>query len=286
MRENRKKEQKKIIRNIAFSGIFCLGIIILLIVLVIFIKNIKSNDTIEGTELSKKTEITDETVESTTSEIGKSVNEVKKDEQDEKLKNNISSNTNANNTQKNTNATNKDVNTNKEASSTNKELSNITNNKNESSSINKENTQKETKNNESKNVSFVAPVKGEIIKEFASDSLVFSETLQEWITHNGIDIKADKTQVVAAAAEGTVESIKNDPRYGLTVIICHENGYKTIYSNLLTSEFVVEGEKVTQGQTIGTIGNSASFEGNDTYHLHFELLKDGRYEDPTIYINL
>ena len=36
-----------------------------------FIKNIKSNDTIEGTEVSKKTEITDEGLESTTSEIGK-----------------------------------------------------------------------------------------------------------------------------------------------------------------------------------------------------------------------
>jgi len=286
MRENRKKEQEKIIRNIAFSGIFCLGIIILLTILVIFIKNIKSNDTIEGTEVSKKTEITDEGLESTTSEIGKSVNEVKKDEQDEKTKENSTSNTNVNNAQKNTNTTNKDVNTNKEVSSSNKESSNTTNSKNESSSINKENTKKETKNNENKNVSFTAPVKGEIIREFASDSLVFSETLQEWITHNGIDIKADKTQVVVAAAEGTVESIKNDPRYGLTVIICHEGGYKTIYSNLLTAEFVVEGEKVTQGQTIGTIGNSASFEGNDIYHLHFELLKDGKYEDPTIYVNL
>ena len=139
MRENRKKEQEKIIRNIAFSGIFCLGIIILLTILVIFIKNIKSNDTIEGTEVSKKTEITDEGLESTTSEIGKSVNEVKKDEQDEKTKENSTSNTNVNNAQKNTNTTNKDVNTNKEVSSSNKESSNTTNSKNESSSINKEN---------------------------------------------------------------------------------------------------------------------------------------------------
>lgn len=61
--------------------------------------------------------------------------------------------------------------------------------------------------------SFVAPVSGEIIKDFASDSLVYSKTLDEWTTHYGIDIRADKMTVVAASETGTVESIKNDPRY-------------------------------------------------------------------------
>lgn len=134
-------------------------------------------------------------------------------------------------------------------------------------------------------IDFEAPVKGEILREFAKDSLVFSNTLQEWITHNGIDIKADKTTVVKSAANGTVSAIKNDPRYGLTVIINHDNGYQTIYSNLLTSEFVTKGEKVEKGQSIGTIGNSASFEVSDEYHLHFELIRNNEYLDPVIYMN-
>ena len=133
-------------------------------------------------------------------------------------------------------------------------------------------------------VTFEAPVKGTILRNFAKDSLVYSETLKEWITHTGIDIKADKTTVVSSAAAGTIYAIKNDPRYGLTVIINHDNGYQTIYSNLLTAEFVVEGEKVEQGQSIGTVGNTASFEILDDYHLHFELLKDNEYLDPTIYM--
>ena len=127
--------------------------------------------------------------------------------------------------------------------------------------------------------------KGEIIREFAVESLVYSETLQEWITHNGIDIKADKTTVVTSATRGKVKAIKNDPRYGLTVIISHDDGYETIYSNLLTAEFVVEGEEVEQGQTIGTVGSSAAFEISDDYHLHFELIKDNQYIDPTIYMS-
>lgn len=135
-----------------------------------------------------------------------------------------------------------------------------------------------------KELSFTFPVAGEIVKEFAMEKLIYSETLEEWTTHQGIDIKADRTTMVTASEDGMVVAIKNDPRYGLTVIIEHENGFKTVYSNLLTAEFVTEDEKVTKGQSIGTIGNSAIFEIADEPHLHFELIKDGEYVDPILYI--
>ena len=125
------------------------------------------------------------------------------------------------------------------------------------------------------------PVEGEVQKEYAKDKLVYSETLKEWVTHTGIDIKAEKTTVVKAAEEGTVTAIKNDPRYGTTVIIEHSDGYETRYANLLTAEFVAVGEKITKGQTIGTIGDTGAFEILDEPHLHFEILKNGEYEDPT-----
>ena len=98
------------------------------------------------------------------------------------------------------------------------------------------------------------------------------------------DIKAEKTTVVKAAEAGTVKSIKNDPRYGLTIVIEHNDGYETVYSNLLSSEFVVEGEKVEKGQSIGTVGNTAAFEVADEPHLHFEILKDSIPIDPTTYM--
>ena len=131
---------------------------------------------------------------------------------------------------------------------------------------------------------FTKPVEGEVIKEFAKDSLVYSQTLDEWITHYGIDIKADRTTVVKASAPGTVKAIKNDPRYGLTIIVEHVNGFKTVYSNLLSTEFVTEGETVEQGQSLGTVGNSAAFEIADEPHLHFEIIKNEEYLDPTLYI--
>lgn len=131
---------------------------------------------------------------------------------------------------------------------------------------------------------FERPVEGEIIKKFAKDTLVYSETLDEWVVHNGVDIKADKTTVVKAAEEGTVKAIKNDPRYGLTIVIQHDMDYTTVYSNLLTSEFVVEGEKVEKGQGVGTVGNTATFEIADEPHLHFEIQKAGEAIDPSNYI--
>ena len=219
-------------------------------------------------------------LESASTQIGKSIEESEEAEEFEEAeipKNVISSNdkneSNTTNVASNaTNSTDTQINT---AVTTKKN----TTSKNNTVETNAKAEKKETK------MDFQAPAKGEIIREFAKDSLVFSNTLQEWITHNGIDIKADKTSVVKAAAAGTVSAIKNDPRYGLTVIINHDNGYQTIYSNLLTSEFVVKGEKVEKGQSIGTVGKSASFEVSDDYHLHFELLRNNEYLDPVIYMD-
>lgn len=137
---------------------------------------------------------------------------------------------------------------------------------------------------EKKELEFIKPVEGNISREFAKDTLVYSETLKEWVTHFGIDIEADKTTVVKAAEEGEVTAIKTDPRYGITVIIKHTDGFETRYANLLTSEYVTVGEKVSKGQTIGTVGNTAAFEIADNYHLHFEMLKDDEYVSPTLYI--
>ena len=164
----------------------------------------------------------------------------------------------------------------------------VESNSNDATNVNT--TQNETTNSEvqetaeRRELEFQKPVEGEIVKEFAQDNLIYSNTLEEWVTHTGIDIKADKTTVVKSAEAGVVKSIKNDPRYGLTIVIEHDETYQTVYSNLLTSEFVVEGEKVEKGQSIGTVGNSAVFEIADEPHLHFEILKDSIAIDPSIYI--
>ena len=52
----------------------------------------------------------------------------------------------------------------------------------------------------------------------------------------------------------------------------------------ITAEFIEEGETVKQGQTIATVGNTATFEIADESHLHFEILKDNVQVDPELYL--
>lgn len=210
----------------------------------------------------------------TSSSIGKSVNEAKEESNTVVVVDTSS--------EKSKNEGNQ-IKNNKETSENKSNKTSNTTIKEESKSVNTEENvaKKETKKSDPV---FSMPIEGDVIKEYAKDKLVYSDTLKEWVTHAGIDIKADKTTIVKASEEGKIKSIKNDPRYGLTVVIEHNNGYSTVYSNLLTAEFVTAGENVKKGQTIGTVGNTATFEISDESHLHFEILKDNVQIDPNMYI--
>ena len=54
------------------------------------------------------------------------------------------------------------------------------------------------------------PVDGKVIRVFAVNSLIWSETLQQWMTHPGVDIAANKGDPVYCVLPGTVESIRGD----------------------------------------------------------------------------
>lgn len=265
-------EKREKIQRIVIVSIVCVAIVV--ISLIAYLRNINNSN---GDEISSKEQDLESSFESASTQMGKTIEEADEEyETAEVVANNTNTNTNTNTQVKAGNVTTSKVVENEVANSVSNTIAE--NNNVEENDNNDKDIEKTTE------LTFTAPVKGQVLREFATDSLVYSNTLEEWITHNGIDIKADKTSVVTASASGTVYAIKNDPRYGLTVIIDHDNGYRTIYSNLLTAEFVVEGEEVKQGQSIGTVGNSATFEVSDDYHLHFELLKDNEYLDPTIYI--
>ena len=247
----------KIISYVVMGAIIVAIIIISLLLYSQKINKDVKDETMTLEEMTGVLESNNET-ESASTEIGKTVEESENEIQQEDMQNTTTQNTTINETVESSN-----VSTNTEQNTT---------------------VEKPEETEEVKELTFQRPVEGEIVREFAQENLVYSETLEEWVTHNGIDIKADKTTVVKAAEAGVVKSIKNDPRYGLTIVIEHDDTYQTVYSNLLTSEFVVEGETVEKGQSIGTVGNSAVFEIADEPHLHFEILKDAIQVDPSIYI--
>ena len=81
-------------------------------------------------------------------------------------------------------------------------------------------------------LSFVSPVVGRVTKSHSLDTPVFSDTLQEWRVHTGIDISADEGSKVYASAKGVVSKVYSDPFLGKTVEITHEGGIVSVYSNL------------------------------------------------------
>lgn len=118
---------------------------------------------------------------------------------------------------------------------------------------------------------YIKPVTGEILKEHSTDKLVFSQTMQDFRVHKGIDITADIGSKVCAYTDGKVIKVENLPLMGTTVEIEHEAGVRSVYSNLDKTVSVAVGDTVLAGDVIGTIGNTAIVEAADAPHLHFEI---------------
>lgn len=278
MRRNRRKDRTSSdeIKNVVFmsGGILLLAVIAFIITFILYSNKLEKDSSNGKLSTQKIAELvpeeeSQETLQ-TSSQEGKNIVEAEKEKN-----------------QNNTNEIIKTVTNIKDDTQEKKEVKKSNNTKKKSERSNNKSAEvvkEEPKKEQEKEITFTKPVDGEIIRGFAKDNLIYSETLKEWITHTGVDIKANKTEVVKASADGKVKSIKNDPRYGITVIIEHSQGFVTTYANLLTAEFVVEGESVKQGQTIGTVGNTATFEIADEEHLHFEITKNGEKIDPSVYI--
>ena len=135
---------------------------------------------------------------------------------------------------------------------------------------------------------FIVPVKDEAAKvsnPYSMDQLIYSVTLDQYMTHCGTDIEAPEDTQVVAAADGTVTAVYEDDRFGTSVEITHTGDMVTIYSNLANAEMVEVGDVVTQGQIIGGVGTTGLFESLEPAHLHFEMIKGGTYVDPADYID-
>lgn len=107
--------------------------------------------------------------------------------------------------------------------------------------------------------------------------------------HTGIDVNIGVTgKNVVAVKSGTVVTSEAKIRngkyysYGEYVIINHHDGTMTLYAHMLAgSRKVVEGQKVSQGQVLGTVGSTGNSTGT---HLHFEVRINGRPVNPLPYL--
>lgn len=130
----------------------------------------------------------------------------------------------------------------------------------------------------------VHPVNGEVSVPYSEDEPVYSITLDDWRTHNGVDLKGSVGTPVAAFMAGEVVDVYEDNMLGWTVIIKHSNTLASMYSNLSSAVPVEIGQTVEAGDTIGGIGETAMSEILDVPHLHFSIIEKGKHVDPAKYI--
>ena len=131
-----------------------------------------------------------------------------------------------------------------------------------------------------KTLATTAPVEGEEVMGYSMEALSYNQTTRDWRVHNGVDIAAEAGTEVVAAADGEVYTIYEDDSMGVTVVIRHTGGYNTKYSSLSEDLAVSVGDRVTMGQTIGTVGTSALMENALGDHVHFTVTKDDEPVDP------
>ena len=131
----------------------------------------------------------------------------------------------------------------------------------------------------------VSPLVGEEIAAFSVDELKYNETLGDWRTHDGVDIAAEVGTQVLAACSGTVTQVIDDDLMGTSVTIAHDGGYETVYSNLQSVPTVSEGQEVSAGEVIGSVGCTSIAEFAVPAHLHFAVTKDGVPCDPKEFLN-
>ena len=131
----------------------------------------------------------------------------------------------------------------------------------------------------------VSPLVGEEVAAFSVDELKYNETLGDWRTHDGVDIAAEVGTQVLAACSGTVTQVIDDDLMGTSVTIAHDGGYETVYSNLQSVPTVSEGQLVSAGEVIGSVGCTSIAEFAVPAHLHFAVTKDGVPCDPKEFLN-
>ena len=132
--------------------------------------------------------------------------------------------------------------------------------------------------------SYIWPVSGRLERVHDGKNLKFDETMQDWRSHEGIDILSTLGCPVEAVRAGTVLSCEKDGLYGITVKIDHGDGLVSVYANLQEPAAVSPGEYVEAGAVVGAVGDTAICESSQSSHLHFAMEQNGMSVDPMLYL--
>lgn len=127
------------------------------------------------------------------------------------------------------------------------------------------------------------PIKGEVVKPYHMDSMLYFETLDQYKYNPAMLISGKEGDSVVAAAAGKVVEIHETDETGLTVEMDLGDGYRAVYGQLASAS-VTNGQTVEEGATIGTLSAPTKYYTLEGTHLYFELRKDGNAINPEEYL--
>lgn len=133
---------------------------------------------------------------------------------------------------------------------------------------------------------FRSPLSLDIGDDYSMGIPVFSSTMSDYRTHNGVDFVGVEGEDVCAVAEGDVISVKNDPVWGNTVTVDHGSGITSSLCGLADDDMLVTaGTHVYAGTVVGRVA-TVPVEADEQPHVHLEIRTDGKLTDPLSVLGL
>jgi len=123
----------------------------------------------------------------------------------------------------------------------------------------------------------IAPVRGWFISGYGNRIDPFTGQIK---MHEGLDIAAPPGTPIVAPADGTVRSVHRSTGFGLTLVIDHGYGYRTLYGHCQRVRVDV-GTRVKRGDIIAYVGTTGKATGP---HLHYEVHVAQKPVNPLGYI--
>ena len=136
-------------------------------------------------------------------------------------------------------------------------------------------------------VTYSLPLKNPSVSMgYFDKELVYNNSLKQWETHKSLDLTSLDSTNVMAIADGVVDKVYSNYLEGSVIVINHDNGLQSSYASLDDNISLKVGDRVSKGQVIATMSDSAYSELNSGVHLHFTMYEDGVKVDPMSYLGL